>query len=141
MKHHPSIHLILAFATLVSLSGCASIMSGTRKNISINSEPPGAHVVVTDRKNREVASLTTPCVANLKRSDGFYVGASYTATIEKPGYQSQQVKIEPTFNPWVLGNVVAGGLVGILIIDPATGACFQLTPEQIHAQLLPVAKR
>jgi len=57
----------VALTALVSMSGCASVMSGPRKNVSINSNPPGAHVSVADKKGREVASLTTPCVANLKR--------------------------------------------------------------------------
>ncbi|MDB6174479.1 MAG: hypothetical protein JWL59_3790 [Chthoniobacteraceae bacterium] len=112
-------------------------MSGPRKNITINSNPPGAHVSVADKKGREVAALTTPCVANLKRSAGFFVGASYVATVEKPGFQTQQFKIGPTANPWTLGNILIGGLVGILIIDPATGAMFGLTPTEITAQLVP----
>ncbi|MGI8603295.1 MAG: hypothetical protein ACR2OZ_09880 [Verrucomicrobiales bacterium] len=115
-------------------------MSGPRKNVSINSNPPGAHVSVADKKGREVASLTTPCVANLKRSAGFFIGASYVATIEKPGFQTQEFKIGPTGNPWTLGNILVGGLVGILIVDPATGAMFGLTPTEINAQLVPTAK-
>lgn len=136
MKPHTILNSAIAFTALVSMSGCASIMSGTRKNVTINSNPPGAHVSVADKKGREVASLTTPCVANLKRSSGLFVGASYVATIEKTGYQTQQVKIGPTANPWVLGNVLIGGIVGILIVDPITGAMFGLTPTEINAQLV-----
>ena len=125
--------------SIISLSGCASIVSGSRKNVAIDSNPSGAHVSITDEKNREVASLTTPCVANLKRSRGFYVPANYVATIEKRGYETQQVEIKPTGNPWSLGNLAFGGLIGLLIVDPATGAMFGLTPSEINAELAPVA--
>ena len=141
MKTNPILNMTIALIALGSMSGCASIMSGSRKNVNIKSNPTGAHVAVTDKKGREVASLTTPCVASLKRSAGFFVGASYDATIEKQGYQAQRVHIKPTGNPWTLGNVIFGGLVGLLIVDPATGGMFGLTPSEIDASLVPVAKR
>jgi hypothetical protein len=140
MKPNPTLNLFFAAASLVSMSGCASIMSGSRKNITINSNPPGAHVSVADKNGAEVASLTTPCVANLKRGAGYFSGASYVAKIEKPGYQSQEVKIQATANPWTLGNIVFGGVIGLLIVDPVTGGMFMLTPAEIEAQLQPVKK-
>ena len=139
MKTHPIINQIIAFSAAISMSGCASVMSGTYKNVSIESNPPGAHVSVADKKGREVASLNTPCIANLKRG-AFYIPASYVATIDKPGYETVQVKINPTVNPWIIGNVLIGGLVGLIIIDPLTGAMFDLTPSKINAQLAPAVK-
>lgn len=141
MQAYPPFKSAVALIAAISMTGCASIMSGPRKNITINSNPPGAHVRVADKAGREVASLTTPCVANLKRSNGFFVGAKYVATVEKPGYQTKQVQIKPTMNPWVLGNVAVGGAVGILIIDPLTGAFFGLTPAELNVQLFPTAGR
>lgn len=127
-----------ALAALVSFTGCASIMSGGRKNVRIESNPPGAHVTVRNTKGMEVASLNTPAVASLNRGTGFFVPANYIATIEKPGYQPVECKIQPYLNPWYFpGNVVAGGLLGLLIIDPATGAMYGLAPSQIHADLVP----
>jgi len=132
--------LSLSLVSIFSLSGCASIMSGSRKNISINSNPPGAHVSVADKNGAEVASLTTPCVASLKRGSGFFTGARYVAKIDKPGYQTQEFKIDSTANPWMLGNVVFGGVIGLLIVDPVTGGMYTLTPSEIEAQLQPIKK-
>ena len=140
MTTHQILNPLIAVTILVSMNGCASVMSGSRKKVSINSNPSGASVTVADKKGREVASLTTPCVADLKRGAGFFIGASYVATIEKPGYQTQQVKIRPTGNPWSIGNLLVGGVLGLLIVDPATGAMFGLTPSEINAQLVPAAK-
>ena len=38
------------------------------------------------------------------------------------------------FNAWYLGNILFGGIIG-LVIDPITGAIYNLTPKQINAQL------
>ena len=140
MKPQSLVPLTLSLAALFSFSGCASIMSGSRKNVSINSNPPGAHVSVADKHGAEVASLTTPCVASLKRGSGFFTGASYVAKIDKPGYQPQQVKIDAAVNPWMLGNLAFGGVVGLLIVDPITGGMYTLTPSEIDAQLQPLKK-
>lgn len=36
---------------------------------------------------------------------------------------------------WYLGNVVFGGLIGLLIVDPLTGAMYNLTPDKIEQPL------
>jgi hypothetical protein len=38
------------------------------------------------------------------------------------------------FNAWYLGNIIFGGLIGI-VIDPITGAIYELSPDQVNAQL------
>ncbi len=141
MKTPPLLSSTLLLAAVISISGCASIISGTHKNVSLDSNPPGAHVTIKDDKSREVASLTTPCVASLKRGAGYFVGAHYIATIEKSGYQTQQVNIHPTGNGWSFGNLVFGGLIGLLIVDPATGGMFNLSPDEVTVQLVPTSRR
>jgi hypothetical protein len=36
------------------------------------------------------------------------------------------------FNAWYLGNIIFGGLIGI-VIDPITGAIYELSPDQVNA--------
>jgi hypothetical protein len=44
-------------------------------------------------------------------------------TLEKEGYDKEEVNIEGDANAWyIAGNLVFGGLIGWLIVDPATGA-------------------
>ena len=116
-------------------AGCASVMSGRHADVALNSNPPNAHVVVRNRKGESVATATTPAVVKLKRSDRFLRPAHYTATIEAPGYKSAEVNIKPQINPWVFGNVVLGGLIGA-VIDPATGARWNLTPDEVNRELV-----
>ncbi len=128
--------LCLAMGACVG-GGCASVISGRRAEITINSEPSAAHVVVHNEKGENVATAVTPTKVSLKRGKGFFKKAhSYVATIDKPGYEPAQVSIQSTLNPWIVGNVVLGGVIGIAA-DSATGAMWQLTPNEIDQRLIP----
>jgi uncharacterized protein YceK len=119
--------------TALSLSGCASIVSGRRADVSFNSYPP-AQVVVRDQSGKAVTSLNTPGTATLKRNRKFFLPAKYVATFEAPGHAPAQVPIRSTVNPWIIGNAVVGGLPGLLI-DNITGAAWKPKNEQINARL------
>jgi hypothetical protein len=120
----------------VLLAGCASIISGRRSEVAFNTFPPGAHVSIRDRGGRPVASFNAPGVANLKRQGRFFTPAYYTATISAPGYQTAQVPIGSTLNPWLAGNVIIGGIPGI-VIDSATGAAWKPKRDEINLNLVP----
>lgn len=131
----PQFFLLAAFA--LTLSSCAALVSGPRKKITVESNPPGAQVTIQNKKGEQVASLTTPGETKLKRSSGFFVPAKYTATFEKQGYKSQDIKIGSTVNPWTFGNLLVGGVIGGFLIDPAVGATFEPTPSKLNATLVP----
>ena len=40
-------------------------------------------------------------------------------------------------NPWIIGNIVVGGIPG-LIVDNATGAAWEPKCSEIHTQLAPL---
>jgi hypothetical protein len=136
MGETSTMRLVLAAVSLLSPIGCASIVSGRRADVVINSSPPDAHVSVRDKQGRTIATATTPAVVSLKRGDGFFKRAQYTATIEKPGYSTAHVPIESQLNPWLLGNVLFGGIIG-LAVDPYTGAMWRPTPDEINEELQP----
>lgn len=124
---------------LVACSGCASLVSGRHAEVAINSHPEDAQVTVRDREGRMVASARTPAVVSLKRGAGFLRKAEYTATIEKPGYAAAHVPIDGRLNPWLFGNLLAGGVVG-LAVDPYTGAMWRPSPSTIDQQLAPSSR-
>jgi hypothetical protein len=131
------IRSVLTVAVVVSPAGCASIMSGRHAEVAINTSPPNAHVVVRDKRGQEVASVNTPGKVALRRKERFIFPARYTATISAPGYRTAQVPIRPTVNPWILGNVVLGGIPG-LVVDNVTGAAWKPRHAEIYHELTPI---
>jgi len=123
-------------AALLS-GGCASIMSGRTATVTIDSRPSDADVVIRNKRGDEVLTTHTPATVELRRKDGWVWPAKYTATIEKPGYQTQTVPIGSTLNPWVLGNIVIGGPFG-LAVDTATGAGWKPKVASIQPALEPI---
>lgn len=50
------------------------------------------------------------------------------------GYKTYETRLEKKFNAWYIGNIVFGGLIGI-IVDPITGAMYKLKPEDVNGNL------
>ena len=118
-------------------SGCATVVSGRHADVAISSNPPEAFVAVQDSEGNTVARGVTPTKFSLKRGRGvFKKPPKYVATIQKPGYESERVAINPKVNPWILGNVALGGVIG-LAADSATGAVWRYTPDEINRELQP----
>lgn len=115
---------LLVWCGLVVLasSGCCSIMSGSTQEIPISSTPPGA-VVTADSGTR----ITTPGSIVLRRK------TRHTLVAELPGYPQQQVQLEKKLNNWVWGNILIGGLIG-LVIDMVSGSIDELHPKEVHFQ-------
>jgi hypothetical protein len=112
-------------------------MSGRHAEVAINTNAPNARVVVRDKRGQHVASLHTPATVTLRRKDKLIFPARYTATIEAPGYQPASVPIRSTINPWILGNVVIGGIPG-LVVDNVTGAAWRPRHSDIYQELAPI---
>jgi hypothetical protein len=131
------LHCVVALITVVSFAGCASIVAGSDQKISIASDPSEATVKVLDAKGMTVFDSHTPAVAILKKGDGYFKGASYRIRIEKQGYKPQEVVLQSGLNAgwYLLGNLLIGGLIGWLIIDPLTGAMWSLSPERVSTDL------
>ena len=127
--------LVLVACSL--FTGCASIISGRHADVAFDSYPSNAHVIVQDNDGREVASVNTPGTVSLKRNRHYFLPARYTATIIAPGFEPAVVPIRSTVNPWILGNVVIGGVPG-LIVDNATGTAWMPRHSEVHARLAPL---
>jgi hypothetical protein len=76
--------------------------------------------------NREFGN--TPLFADLSRGD------EHIIRIELPGYQRAELTITKSVSGWVWGNIFFGGLIG-LAVDAITGGLYNLSPEQINAEL------
>ena len=129
------IMLPLAVACIL-ISGCASIVDGGDKTVRINSNPSGAKLSIFDKNGKAIAAQTTPASISLKRNSGFFSGEKYKLVFETPGYYSSETYIQSTMNGWYFGNIIFGGAIGLLIVDPATGAMWTLSPKEVNWNLV-----
>lgn len=113
----------LAICTL--LTGCGSIIHGSRQTVSFETIPPGARA-----KLQNGMSFTTPHTAELRRAE------DYTVTIEKDGYEPEWITIRRDFNALatILGNIL--WIVPGVIVDVLVGGAWTLDPEHINVQLV-----
>lgn len=116
---------------LVVAAGCATVMNGRTADVTLRSVPSEADVTVRDHNGSVVAQTTTPGKVTLKRGRSWLRPAKYSATFEKPGYQTTEAPLDAKLNPWLLGNVVLGGPVG-LGVDAASGALW--TPKSTEVE-------
>ncbi|MEX2568354.1 MAG: hypothetical protein WD431_20590 [Cyclobacteriaceae bacterium] len=83
----------------------------------------------------EIYKGSTPAIAYLKASEGYFKKASYRIKISKAGYNEMLIPIEFKIDGWYWGNIIFGGMIGMLVIDPATGAMFKLENDYVHETL------
>lgn len=130
--------LLLINVLLVSLyilPGCATIVSRTNNKLLIRTDPQGANVIVTDRRGREVFSGKSPTSITVKTGAGYFTPAKYKVKLSMPGYEEKTVTINYTINGWYFGNIFLGGALGMLIVDPATGAMWKVKDPVVDEQL------
>ena len=122
-KLYLTLALVIAIAFLTA--GCATIVSKSKYSVKVDSSVKGAKVTIKDRNGVEVQKTKTPSTVILS-SGGGWRSANYTFHFEKDGYESTVVSIAARLDSWYLGNVLIGGLLGMLLVDPATGAKWKL---------------
>jgi hypothetical protein len=119
-----------AFVAIAALSGCATVTGGTGpQKVKVESEPPGATVLVDGR-----LCGVTPTFVALDRK------VEHRIRLEKDGYKPAAADLKPGVNPWVFGNVVVGGLVGV-VVDLATDSERRLYPGDINMHLVRSSER
>ncbi|MEH6566845.1 MAG: hypothetical protein V7756_16060 [Halopseudomonas sp.] len=124
----------LALAASVSatlfVSGCASIVSDSQYPVVVKSEPPGAEYQIRNRSGSVIHQGTTPSTVTLKAGDGYFRGARYNLQFTKDGYEQQSQTLDSSMDGWYWGNVLIGGAIGLLLVDPVTGAMYKLPPAR-----------
>lgn len=112
-----------AALAVISLAGCASIMHGSNQRVEFASTPVGAQVSV-DNKPLGI----TPTHTTLSRDE------KHMVRIELAGYQPYEVELKRGVSGWVFGNIVFGGIPGV-VVDAVTGAMYKLSPSEVNANL------
>ncbi len=138
MKKNFTLMLVSALVALTMLQSCASIVSKQRYNVNINSNPGNSKISIVNKKGKEIYSGNTPTTVKLDAGHGFFSKARYQVRISNVGYQDKIVPIDFILNGWYFGNILFGGLIGMLIVDPATGAMWRTDIKSINEVLTPI---
>ena len=117
---------LLLTSSVVLLQGCATLMSPERYPVYIRTEPKGAKVTIVNKKGKEMFSGTTPATVSLPAGNGYFSKGAYTVRLSLQGFEDKEAKIMFKLNKWYFGKLVIGGVVGLLIIDPITGAMWKI---------------
>jgi hypothetical protein len=125
----------LIYFSALLLSSCASIVSKSSWPFSVQTDPPGANVVITNRHGIEILNKKTPAALLLKSGAGFFSKESYVITLSMNGYETKKINVECKLNGWYFGNLLLGGVIGMLIVDPATGAMYKLDRDGVSETL------
>ncbi len=95
------------------LAGCASIVTGENQSVYVASSPSSALVTLNGKQ-----AGNTPVTLSLRRkSTEAIVG------IELDGFERQDIALNRKINGWVWGNIMFGGIIG-LVIDMSSGAMY-----------------
>ena len=120
-----SILAIIGIFAVVSMTGCATIVSKTEYPVTISTNAPNAHVTVRNSTTGMViVNGKAPVTVTLKTSKGFFEPATYQCDVYDEKKKKQTRVIETQFNKWFLGNFVIGGIIG-MGVDGLSGACYK----------------
>ena len=114
-------------AALASLTGCASIVSGTQQPVNVNTGTVyGAHCSLQNNKGQWYVA-STPGVAVVHRSY-----ADLSINCQKAGYHGYSKVVSRT-KGMAFGNAVFGGLIGAGV-DVADGAAYDY-PADVNVNM------
>lgn len=125
----------ISFACIFIFSSCASLFSKSVYPVHIDSSPSNAKISITDYTGRQVYAGNTPAVVRLKAGAGYLKRAEYQVKISKSGYDDRIILLESQIDGWYFGNLFLGGIVGMLVIDPLTGAMWSIETRTIYENL------
>ena len=122
---------ILIGGSCLAMTACCSIVSKSSSPVTISSNPPGANFTLKKANGLAMASGTTPATVTLSSSFGYFQPAKYVVEFSRKGV-TQTVPINASINGWYFANLVSWGIImGMLIVDPATGAMWRLDDSVI----------
>ena len=122
--------------SFLCLSSCASIVSQSDYPVMINSSPDGATFVIKNQTGVNIESGVTPKQVTLTTKAGFFDGETYVISFDKAGYKTSFLVLDTELDNWYFGNIFFGGTIGSFIVDPLTGAMWEL-PDASSASLAP----
>ena len=119
---------IIFISSLFFIFSCATSQQGTEQMVSFSSIPNGATV----KTSHGFSCSITPCKIKLPRNK------SFKATISKPGFTTEVVKVDSLPSGAGAVGAVGSALIGGVLVtgyDVYKGGVFELSPNQVSVKL------
>ena len=119
---------IIFISSLFFIFSCATSQQGTEQMVSFSSIPNGATV----KTSHGFSCSITPCKIKLPRNK------SFKATISKPGFTTEVVKVDSLPSGAGAVGAVGSALIGGVLVtgyDVYKGCVFELSPNQVSVKL------
>lgn len=124
---------LICVSMLFLSSSCATIFSDSNYLVRIDSNPPKVEFAILNKKGVEIFRGTTPNVVNLSAKARYFSAAQYTIRIYKDKEVIGSTTIYGKIDGWYFANLLVGGILGMVIIDPVSGAMWKLE-ESVFVQ-------
>jgi hypothetical protein len=124
------ISLVTCCSVSLLFTSCATIVSSRQIPTKIDSTPSKLAYKVKDGDGVVVSEGFTPSTTTLNRSPGYFRAGTYTVEISKNGKLVGKETISAGINGWYFGNILLGGVIGMVIVDPLSGAMYRM-PESV----------
>jgi hypothetical protein len=124
---------LVVMTTLIS--SCAYIVSREFYPLHITCNPTNTNISITNKKGKEIFLGKTPTTVRLSAGDRYFSKAEYTVKFSNPGFDDKIVPVHFKLDGWYFGNLLFGGIIGLLIVDPATGAMWKIESEFLDETL------
>ena len=120
---------------------CATVGKGWNEPIQISTPTYQKNIQITiqniNDSNKVIGQGEAPFSIKVKTGAGYFRAAKYRVIAENElGLKTEKV-IEPSlrWEYYILGNILLGGLIGLLIVDPITGAMYGFdSPQNIRVK-------
>jgi len=113
----------LLLSSIICISSCSALFTGTKDDISFKSNPTGATIYKDG-----IELCKTPCTIKMKRSFG-----DTNVELKLDGYETRVFKMDKAFN--IVSVLNLGNLLG-WAIDAATGAVMKYDRKEYSFELI-----
>lgn len=111
-------------------------MSHGPQTLPILSQPDGADGEIVDTTTgTSIAKFKTPYTATLERGAGYFQKKYYDIKITRDGYLPENMTITPELSGWYFANLLFGGGIGAIIVDPVTGSMWTFYQKDVRVKL------
>lgn len=108
--------LVPVFSMMVALTGCATLVYGTKQNVTFETVQGGGKIVVYDDA---LYGIVVEQEAELPATVGLYRKKFYKIDVIHPTYGKRTIRLKPGYN---YGDVLSNLFVVTMAVDTVTGS-------------------